>query len=456
VTSASATPDVESLSLVRALVTLSEHDLAFADRYLDRAATHLEAVCSRERFQALEQARAALERLAATLREAADRGRWDALKEVAERAAALQAGLQDTEELVRVATDVHRSRGFRPAAAALALVGVVDLPRNGVEHARAAVVERFRELVRHDGAWAEFYRERGAWFDRLQAAGEEAEEEAPALDVSAARKRVADAIERGAFGELALLADTLGHDAATTVESHSRSALAIETADLDRAFPAEALRAAGALGLVEETLAADACGAAGAVCRLRRSTDEDAVSAHVCPPEIRPVLCESLEFLARHAVVSSAGRRYVPSFRPEALLVEAFPESEPDARTPLLDVLGLSRRRGLARRDIEDALSRNTAAVCAALGLDPFQYAVVCIPFDAYVRLAPRRGWGREAMWTHLDGYQVAHGLELRALVGGDVRYGGCHDFCMVGRHYDGAHLTARFAIVRRSRLWGA
>ena len=94
--------------------------------------------------------------------------------------------------------------------------------------------------------------------------------------------------------------------------------------------------------------------------------------------------------------------------------------------------------------------------MCRQLELDPFQYVVVCIPFDAYVRLAPRHGWGREALWTHLDGYQVGDGFELRALVGGDVRYGGCHDFCMVGRHYDGAHVTARFAVVRRSRLCAA
>jgi hypothetical protein len=41
----------------------------------------------------------------------------------------------------------------------------------------------------------------------------------------------------------------------------------------------------------------------------------------------------------------------------------------------------------------------------------------------------------------------------MRALVGGDVRYGGCHDVCMVGRHDDGAHVTARFVVGRRTRF---
>jgi hypothetical protein len=152
-------------------------------------------------------------------------------------------------------------------------------------------------------------------------------------------------------------------------------------------------------------------------------------------------------------VITSAGRRYVPTFRPEVVLVESFPETEPDAQTGLLDMLGLSRRRGLARSTIEDALSRRTAGVCEYLDLDPFAYVVACIPFDAYVRLAPRFKWGERPMWTHLDGYAVTGALELRALVGGDVRYGGAHDCCVVGRHYDADQLSARFVVVRRSRL---
>ncbi len=451
--SRSASSDVETLNVVRALVALSEHDLAFADRYLDRAATHLEPLCSRERFQVLEHERAALTRLAATIREAADRGQWGALKTVAHQANALQARLQDTEELMRVAADVHRSRNFRPTAAALAFVGVAHLPRDAVERARGAVSARLHDLLRRDGTWGEFYRDRSTWFEGLEVVGAEAVPDAAArLDPVAARRRVDEAIERGAFGEVEHLADALGRDDAPSAATIVRVASSAFVG-LDVPFPAAAVANGGALGLVMETLAPDDCSDAAAACRLRRGLGDGARDEHVCPAAMRPVLCESLAFLSRHAVVSSAGHRYVPSFRSEVLLVESFPETEPAALTPLLDVLELPRRRGLARSDVENALRRNTAAVCEQLGLDPFQYAVVCIPFDAYVRLAPQRGWGREAMWTHLDGYQIGAGSELRALVGGDVRYGGCHDFCMVGRHYDGTQLTARFAVVRRGRL---
>lgn len=446
--------DPDSLLVARELIALSEHDLAFADRYLDRAATYLEHLCTRERFRALAQARVDLARMTTTIRETADRGQWDALKAVARRASALQAGLQDTEELVRVAADVHQAREFRPAAAALALVGVIDLPRDAVEQARGATAERLHGLQRRDQAWADFYGERAAWFQRLKPASDHPQAEAgPRLDPGAARRRVAEAIERGAFGELEQLADALGQGEAVTSRDHDEAALQGTRAELHHPFPAESVARADALGLVAETLGPDDCGAAAAACRLRRRLEGAAAQAHVCPPAIRPVLCDSLGFLSQHAVVSSAGHRYVPSFAPEMLLVESFPETEPDVRTPLLDALGLPRRRGLPRHDIEDALNRHTASVCEQLGLDSFEYVVVCIPFDAYVRLAPRYGWGAAAMWTHLDGYQVGDRFELRALVGGDVRYGGCHDFCMVGRHYDGTHVTARFAVVRRSRL---
>lgn len=36
------------------------------------------------------------------------------------------------------------------------------------------------------------------------------------------------------------------------------------------------------------------------------------------------------------------------------------------------------------------------------------------------------------------------------------MRYGGCHDLCMVGRRYDGVQLTARFVVARRSRFGAA
>jgi hypothetical protein len=152
---------------------------------------------------------------------------------------------------------------------------------------------------------------------------------------------------------------------------------------------------------------------------MRRWCGNEAASP---PSDMRPTLWETLELLVRRPFVTSAGTRYLPGFGPERMLVETFPETEADARGPLLDLLGLSRRRGASRLLLEEALHHGTAEVCAALGLDPFEFTAALIPFDAYLRLGPDRGWGRQALWTHFDGYQLTTALHLRAMVGGDVR----------------------------------
>ena len=135
------------------------------------------------------------------------------------------------------------------------------------------------------------------------------------------------------------------------------------------------------------------------------------------------------------------------------MLVERFVEDDADAPSALLALLGLPHRRGLSRAAIERAVRRGTANACAALGLDPFTFTLGLIPFDAYVRLAPSRGWGRQPLWTHFDGYRLGPGGVLRALVGGDCRYGGADGLCGVGRDYDSAHLLARFVVLHRQRL---
>jgi hypothetical protein len=217
-------------------------------------------------------------------------------------------------------------------------------------------------------------------------------------------------------------------------------------------LPRATVEAAAALGLVLETAPAmpalDACVSDWCTDGRERSD-----CGRACPPEMRASLWETLGLLVEHRFVTSSAHRYVPSFRPETLFVESFPETAPDAATPLLEALALPRRRGLSRTRIEEALLTRGGAVCERLGLDPFEFVVACVPYDVYFRLATTRGWGRERVWTHFDGYQVTPDHHLRALVGGDVRYGGPDDLCSVGRGYDSDHLTARFAVLRRDRL---
>ncbi len=180
---------------------------------------------------------------------------------------------------------------------------------------------------------------------------------------------------------------------------------------------------------------------------------EACTCGHACPPNVGKSLKNSLDALMVHPFLTSVGTRYLPWFGAEAVLVESFPEDGSDARTPLLESLSLPRRRGLTRLALEDALLSKGPGLCEDLGLDPTAYRITCVPFDVYERLANRYGWGRQELWTHFDGYQLTRELELQALVGGDVRYGGADDLCGVGRGYDSDHITARFAIVRRDRF---
>ena len=149
------------------------------------------------------------------------------------------------------------------------------------------------------------------------------------------------------------------------------------------------------------------------------------------------------------------GARYFPILVDiEFVLVEDFPEEGAAEGGELLSTLGLKQRRGLSRMEIETALRQQGNQVLhERLGLDPRAFRLVCVPFDVYLRVGRDRGWGQQQHWTHVDGYQVMKGSRLRALVGGDVRYGGLLDLCSISSDDQREGVVARFAVVHRERL---
>ena len=158
-----------------------------------------------------------------------------------------------------------------------------------------------------------------------------------------------------------------------------------------------------------------------------------------------------------HPLVNSGGARHLPSFLAEDVLVEDFPdpvEGEQPSASALLTSLGLRRRRGLPRIAIEQALLVHGVRVLDnELGLDPRIFRLVCIPSDVHLRLGEAEGWGRQQSWTHFDGYMVMPDGRLRALAGGDARFGGVYDLLGVSRDDDSDNLVARFAVVHRGRM---
>jgi hypothetical protein len=159
-----------------------------------------------------------------------------------------------------------------------------------------------------------------------------------------------------------------------------------------------------------------------------------------------------------HPFATSAGARYLPRFGAEEVLVEdLLEEPDPVGGSALHVALNLPRRSAVSRLELEAALlARGPQLVRSELGLEPERFRLVCVPFDVYARLAPRRGWGQRKLWTHFDGYQLWKEGRLRALVGGDVRFGGPHDLCSIGREDARRNVLTRLAVVRRERLMAA
>jgi hypothetical protein len=156
--------------------------------------------------------------------------------------------------------------------------------------------------------------------------------------------------------------------------------------------------------------------------------------------------------------VNSGGARYLPPLSAERTLIEDFAEEEAaaDAPSKLLEALGLAKRSALSRTGIETALVRSGDEILEKhLGLDPLEFRLVCIPYDLYFRFGSDRGFGKWPHWTHFDGYQVMAGNRLRALVGGDGRFGGLSDLVSISPSDARDGVYVRFAVVRRARMAG-
>jgi hypothetical protein len=153
--------------------------------------------------------------------------------------------------------------------------------------------------------------------------------------------------------------------------------------------------------------------------------------------------------------LNSGGARYLPPLAAETVLLEDFAENESaDLPSKLLAALGLTKRSGRSHTEIESALMRFGWEILEnTLGLDPVEFRLVCIPYDLYARFGRDRSFGKWPHWTHFDGYQVMGGNRLRALAGGDGRFGGLSDLVSISPSDAREGVYARFAVVRRARM---
>lgn len=450
--------------LAGALVRLAGIDLPYSDLYWEAAESALSESWGRQRYQALKESERQLPVLLSALRAATERREWSAVKALAARAQEIRSQIQKEGALLQLGTAMYEPHRFQPDAAVLALHGAVPAPRRAIEDLRNTAIRELETAASLDPTRRDFYTQRLSHFRSLALNPEEASPDPLRLS-----QEITEAIDRGDLDRVERLA-TL---AAGEENRHHRTSIPPVPAErreaLARALPPAVEERARESGLIPFALPGDenSSGYLSCPCAERATMadqpiskagadDQHSTCGHSCPPELPEKLRSNLDLLIARVFITSAGYRYLPWFGPEAVCVETFPEDADAGRAnmPLLRALGLSRRQGLSRAQIEDALLRRGPALIRRLGLDPVEFVVCCIPFDLYLRLAPELGWGRQALWTHYDGYQVTRDGKLWPLVGGHVRYGGRLDLSIVGATYDSEILLARFAVLRRERHW--
>ena len=462
---ANAAVSADPLGVVSALIETGNVDTLYRDVFLGRARTLLTAVLPLEEFRRVEGEQAELAALPLMIGRALERAEWQRVKELSSHGDALRRTVEGTRRHMELARDVYavgdvRLDPFSPGLLPFARVAAKDLPA-----LRTSALEHLAALERADAAWKDLYARRRA---ALQAVTLTTADSSSTTTTAAVDPREAarHALKSGDMRALARLAETLMAAAPPAkdmpVTSERPAAAAVRpSADLLTAYSEDTLRGARRLGLAARRLEAEP-----EIATLRPYTWNPLVADDSGRIKVKDIdlpvgtpeaFRERLEMLMIHPLVNSGGARHLPTLVAEDVLVEDFPDPKQGDEAPpseLIASLGLSRRRGLSRLAIEDALLARGADILERdLGLDPHVFRLVCIPPDVHLRLGEAERWGRQPFWTHFDGYLVMADGRLRALAGGDVRYGGLYDLLGISRDNDSDAVMARFAVVQRQRM---
>lgn len=463
----------------RRLATAAENDTVYADVYLSRAREVLSAVLSRSQYEGLRGIQRDIDRAVKQCRTATMLQDWKRVDELATQVERLRQAEQEGAALRDLGALVYDPVGvsidpFSP--------GFEFLPGAERDRAdlRAEIVANLKALAAADAPNAAFYDARRDYFAGLAIESRKGETGKPAKTrtVAEVEQLAAQAAQRGDIAQLRLYAQEileLGKSAPAAEVAPDVAKISVSAAayrcpiDLAADFPADAAKRAQGLGLVVARTepAPEAASLIDFVAARiwqpevgEQSRNDGALRANAAVDELGlpPDLAENAKVIVAQFLtnpfVNSGGARFLPRFGAETVLVEDFPEdAEPPTDGTLLHALGLAKRRGLSRVEVDDRLlERGNEIVGQQLGLDPRAFRLVCIPQDIYARFGRDHGWGQRQQWTHFDGYQVLRDGALRALAGGDVRYGGVNDLVSIELTDQRDSVIVRFAVIRRAR----
>lgn len=466
--------DANTIKIVDLLVAVAKLDTVYRDTHLRRARQLLSSVLDESAYRAIGMTDKEIEDLMSRSRSAALRRDWAQAADLSGRIDSLRQRNATMGKLAAIGKEVYDadSVAFDPFSPGKHLGSQGQASQAGL---RTEVMAALASLAKMDTGFTGFYEKRRSYFSNLEIASATASSKAAQRDRTQAEKLAMEAAERGDVAALQRLAKELKDWKETEVAVASGSAPVMLSrydcpVDLSAAFSPQVIERARELGLVEARTAPLA-ELAKVVEIIYTHVDQPVLSNPDMEREgvLRARAQAELELPAeldteearvlagqfiQQIFLNSGGARYLPPMSAETVLLEDFAEDESaEAPSKLLTALGLGKRSGLARIEIEAALMRSGSEILQNnLGLDSVEFRLVCIPYDLYTRFGRERGLGKWSHWTHFDGYQFMGGNRLRALVGGDGRFGGLYDLVSISPSDAREGVCARFAVVRRAR----
>jgi hypothetical protein len=460
---------------VSLLVEAAKTDTIYRDVYLCRARELLSPMLDEVSYRALGSTQKQIDEVVRRTRSAVLKHDWAEAGELAAQAEQMRKHSHALADLAGLARDVYDSDpvSFDPFSPGKHLGQQAQAMQSEL-HAR--FLATLGSLAKRDTVLGAFYEKRRGYFSGLEIAAAATSEKSSERSRAQLEQLALQAAERGDIAAVQSLAKELQHYKDEDGKDSFRSEPSAKSryacpVSLESPFPTEASARAREIGFIETHVPALPEVSAAVEVIYSHAWDpipstpelehEGVLRTEVLAESKVPAqfITEEFKILAEQFIqqifINSGGARYLPRISAETALVEDFAESEAnDSPSKLLSALGLSRRHGLARSEIENALMRFGAQIVAdQLNLDPIEFRLVCIPYDLYMRLGRERNWGQWHHWTHFDGYQVVRGNRLRALVGGDGRFGGVADLVSISRTDAHDSVYARFAVVRRARM---
>jgi hypothetical protein len=467
--------DTNTTKIVGLLLDVAKLDTVYRDLHLRRARELLGAVLDESAYRAVGSTEKEIEDLVRRSRSAALHRDWAQTAQLSARIDDLRQRKDKMGRLVDIGRDVYEAETvvFDPFSPGKHLGLHAEASQPSL---RTQVVDALVALAKLDTGSSAFYEKRRSYFAALELKSVVNAQKGPQRDRAQVERLAMEAAERGDASALQRLAKELQDWKETGTATASNAAPVVLSryecpVDLAAPFPPAVVERAREMGLVEvrtapvtelakvreviythadQPIPSNPDMEREGVLRARALVENE-LPTELDTEEPRVLVGQFIQQI----FVNSGGARYVPPLSAETVLLEDFAENESaDAPSKLLAAMGLPKRSGRSRAEIESALMRSGSEILQdALGLDPVEFRLICIPYELYARLGRERDFGKWAHWTHFDGYHVMGGNRLRALVGGDGRFGGLFDLVSISQSDSRDGVYARFAVVRRARM---